>query len=206
MERYARTDLAGDGNGVSGTLRSRLTQLYAQSRIIVDRFQTEVSRDDWHPFVPATYEVVEQALAPFPRGLKFLEWGSANGTITIMADMLGFEAFGIEIDPQLVLLAQQLARRFDSAAQFATGSFLPAGYRWESPTGDGRLGTIGQGESAYQTLGQPLTAFDVVFAYPWGGEEPIMLDVMQRYGREDACLLLQGADGILTFRGGERVA
>jgi hypothetical protein len=138
-------------------------------------------------------------------GLRFLEWGSATGTITIMADMLGFTAAGIELDAELAQLARALAARFGSAAQFATGSFLPAGYRWKSATGDRRLGTIGQGTSGYQVLRQPLEEFDVVFAYPWGGEEPIMHDVMRRYGRKDAHLLLQGADGVEIYRGGSRV-
>ena len=36
------------------------------------------------------------------RAVSFLEWGSGTGVITIMADMLGFEAYGIEINPALV--------------------------------------------------------------------------------------------------------
>ena len=45
--------------------------------------------------------------------------------------------------------------------------------------------------------------FDVVFGYPWDGEAPLMRDVMQRYGRSDALLLLYGVDGrIRTYRGG----
>jgi hypothetical protein len=48
----------------------------------------------------------------------------------------------------------------------------------------------------------------VVFGYPWGGEAPVMLDVMQRYGRPDAVLLLYNSDGhVETYRGGrERLA
>lgn len=173
---------------------------------MVDRFQAVVRQYGWHPFVPARYEPVEQALASLRRPhLRFLEWGSANGTITIMADMLGFAAFGIELDPQLTLLARDLAKRFGSAAQFVTGSFLPDDYRWESATGDRRLGTIGHGASAYPMLRRPLDKFDVVYAYPWGGEEPIMLDIMRRYGRKDAYLLLQGADDVQMYRAGVRL-
>jgi hypothetical protein len=110
-----------------------------------------------------------------------------------------------EIDADLARIARELADRFGSAAEFATGSFLPAGYRWKSDTGDRRLGTIGQGMSGYQILRQPLEDFDVVFGYPWGGEEVIMHDVMRRYGSKDAHLLLQGTNGVEIYRDGKRV-
>ena len=78
-------------------------------------------------------------------GLKFLEWGSASGVITIMADMLGFEAYGIELDESLVNTSRTLATTFESNARFAAGSFLPAGYVWRPAGGDGRIATIGDG-------------------------------------------------------------
>jgi hypothetical protein len=124
------------------------------------------------------------------------EWGSAMGVNTILADLLGYEAYGIEIDPGLVATARALAARFDSRAVFAVGSFLPAGYTWRSASGDSRLGTIGQAPSAYYELGHALDDFDVVFGYPWSGEEPIMHDVMRRYGRRGARLLMHGAAGV----------
>jgi len=46
-----------------------------------------------------------------------------------------------------------------------------------------------------------------VFGYPWGGEEAVMLDVMQRYGRSDALLLLYDSDNSLrVYRGGRMSA
>jgi hypothetical protein len=35
--------------------------------------------------------------------------------------------------------------------------------------------------------------FDLVFAFPWSGEEPVMRDVMHRYGNRGARLPLYGA-------------
>ena len=44
-----------------------------------------------------------------------------------------------------------------------------------------------------------------MFGYPWGGEAPVMRDVMQRYGRPDALLLLFDADGsVQAYRGGRQ--
>jgi hypothetical protein len=174
---------------------------------IWDRFDSSVRQHGFHPFVAADYECVLHALVALRGpGQRFLEWGSATGVITIMADLLGFEAYGIELDRELVGIARGLAERYDSGARFAVGSFLPAGYRWRPSTGDGRLGTIGDGVSAYPELGHPLEDFDLVYAYPWSGEEPLMLDVMRCYGGKGARLLLHGdaAPGVRVYRGGRR--
>jgi hypothetical protein len=55
-------------------------------------------------------------------------------------------------------------------------------------------------------LGRALEDFDVVFGYPWGGEKPIMLDVMQQYGGRDALLLLHDTnEGVRAYRGGREI-
>lgn len=193
-------------DGVDAALRARLAMLSDEGWEIWNRFDTEVRQHSWHPFVAADYERVLTALLALRRpGTRFLEWGSATGVITIMADLLGFEAYGIELDPDLVAIARDLAERWDSGAQFAAGSFLPAGYRWKPRNGDDRIGTIGEGASGYVELGRPLEDFDVVYAYPWNGEEPMMHDLMRCYGGSGARLLLHGGtEGVRVFRDGRR--
>jgi hypothetical protein len=179
-------------------LQARLSSLIEEGWEIWDRFDREVRDHHWHPFVAADYDRVLSSLLDLRApGLRFLEWGSATGVIAIMADLLGFEAYGIEIDPDLVHIARDLASRHGSSARFEVGSFLPAGYEWRSKNGDGRRGTIGHGDSAYPGLGHPLEDFDLVYVYPWTGEEPMMHDLMRCYGRPGARLLLpNNRDGI----------
>jgi hypothetical protein len=185
---------------LDAALQTRITRLFEEGQELWNRFDTEVRQREWHPFVPAEYSTVLRALLHLRNpGLRFLEWGSASGVITIMADLLGYEAYGIEIDAQLVGMARELATRFQSNARFATGSFLPAGYTWISKTRDRRLGTIGEGVSAYLELGRPLEDFDLIFGYPWDGEAPIMHDVMQRYGGRGARLLVNATEGVLVY-------
>jgi hypothetical protein len=188
-------------------LRQRLTAVAEEGRDLWHRFDHEVRQKRWHPFVPADYDAVLVALAAARGpGLRFLEWGSAAGVITILADLLGFEAYGIELDDALVAVARELAARHGSGARFQAGSFIPAGYRWRPRDGDGRIGTLGVGTSAYPALGHPLDDFDVVFAYPWGGEEALMVDLMRQYGAPDALLLLQqGNEGVVRYRRGRRI-
>jgi SAM-dependent methyltransferase len=189
-----------DRSELDPSLRARLTALCDEGWEIWSRFDQDDGREEWHPFVPVEYDRVLQTLlslrAPAQR---FLEWGSATGVVAIMADMLGFEAYGIELDADLVEIARRLAEKYDSGARFAAGSFLPTGYRWMPPDGDGRLATIGHGPSAYPMLGLPLEEFDLVYGYPWSGEEPMMRDLMRCYGGRNARLILQGAGGSQVY-------
>jgi len=181
--------------GPDAPLSERLAALMEEGREIWRRFDREVRQQEWHPFVPADYErALGRLRSLYAPGRRFLEWGSATGVITIMADLLGYEAYGIEIDAQLVEVARGLAERYGSRARFAVASFLPAGYEWKPRHGDPRLGTIARGPSGYLELGHPLEDFDVVWAYPWSGEEPIMRDVMVRYGSPTGVLILHESE------------
>lgn len=194
------TQPAGD----DAALHARLDALCADGWALWEEFERTARGPDFHPFVPADYGALRAALLALRApGRRWLEWGSASGTITVMADLMGFEACGIELDAALVATARALAERHGSRARFVAGSFLPAGYRWRTRDGDARTGTIGDGPSGYLQLGHPLEDFDVVYGYPWAGEAPLMLDLMRRYGRADAVLLLNDAvDGVRAYPGG----
>jgi hypothetical protein len=192
---------------IDASLRARLTALCAEGWALWDRFDEEVRAHRFHPFVAAEYDVVVDALIQH-RGpnLRFLEWGAATGVIAIAADLLGFDSYAIELEPDLVSTARALAAKFESSAKFVVGSFLPTGYQWRSRDGDGRTGTLGTGQSGYRELGYALDDFDVVFGYPWDGERELMLDLMSRYGRADAILLLNHvANGVVAYRGGRKL-
>ena len=198
---------AGATEVTDETLERRLDAVSADGWEIWQQFDQTYRQRHFHPFVPADYDVTRKLLASLRApGRRFLEWGSATGIITIMADMMGFDASGIEIDPGLVATARDLAARHRSAARFVVGSFLPAGYSYRTRDGEGRTGTIADGPSGYLELGHPLDDFDVVFGYPWTGEQGVMLDVMQRYGRPDALLLLYDSDNTARIYRGGRTA
>lgn len=180
-------------------LFARLRALCEEGLAISARFDG-LQKGEWHSFVPADYDtVLADLLSIRERGGRFLELGSATGVIAIMADLLGFEACGIEIAPELVTEARGLAQRFESGARFATGSYLPVGYRFESKTGDSRMGTVGVSGSAYAELRYELADFDWVYAYPWPGETEVVRDVMRRCAAPGAQLLLHGYAGGLEF-------
>ena len=111
----------------------------------------------------------------------FLELGSGVGAITIVADLLGFDAYGIELEPALIEASWDLAERFGSKATFAEGSFVPPSYRDELALQSVDFLTITEGADAYAELGLALDDFDVVYGYPWPGEEEWMQELVRSH-------------------------
>jgi hypothetical protein len=145
-------------------------------------------------FVPGDYAgtyrllraIAESSLA---RGTRFCEWGSGFGVVTGLAAALDYEAYGIEVEGELVDSARQLADDFDLPAEFVHGSFVPRGaedrvhkagtYSWFTTEGD----------YAYEELGLDPDDFDVVYAYSWPDEEAVVADLFDRYAGVGAVLV-----------------
>ncbi|MBK9129928.1 MAG: hypothetical protein IPM13_19440 [Phycisphaerales bacterium] len=66
--------------------------------------------------------------------------------------------------------------------------------------------TVREGEAAYRELGLDLADFDLVYAFPWPGEEERFLEMVRVCGRRDTLLLIYGAsDGYQLFERGRRI-
>ncbi|MDA1265702.1 MAG: hypothetical protein O2816_11540, partial [Planctomycetota bacterium] len=63
----------------------------------------------FHGFIPADHRSAHDRLVlEGGRHDSFLELGSGIGLITILADLCGYDAYGIEIDPELYELSYAL--------------------------------------------------------------------------------------------------
>jgi hypothetical protein len=71
---------------------------------------------DCFDFVPSDYELVWRTLDGLTRG-RFCEWGSGFGIATGLAEMLGFEAMGIEINARIADASRQLLTDFGLSAR-----------------------------------------------------------------------------------------
>ena len=58
-------------------------------------------------------------------GTLFCEWGSGFGVVALLASLHGFDAHGIEIQPDLVEFAEQLAEEFACDVRFVQGTYVP---------------------------------------------------------------------------------
>ena len=145
-------------------------------------------------FVPSDFVRVYEALRAIRRnvlapGNLFCEWGSGLGVVTILAAKLGFCACGIELEAELVEGARGLANEFGAEVEFVCGTLIPAGGEvYADRTTDSAWLGMG-GADAYEELELDACDFDVIFAYPWPGDEAVIEDLFEEYAAAGALLL-----------------
>lgn len=153
-------------------------------------------------FVPSDFPTVYQALrnltgSGLATGPRFCEWGSGFGVVTCLAAWLGLEAYGIEIDGDLVRAARQLAADFGVRAEFLQDSFIPPGSERSLDAGEVAAWLTVQPSTVHEEWGLDPEDFDLIFAYPWPDEEQVIDDLFQRHAAPGALLL--------TYHGREEV-
>ena len=85
--------------------------------------RSRFSSVDCFDFVPSNYELVWRTLDALPRG-RFCEWGSGFGLVTGIAELLGFDASGIELDERLADVSRKLLNDYQLSARIITGSYF----------------------------------------------------------------------------------
>ena len=161
-------------------------------------------------FVPSVPERVFAVLAEvttrhLPPKRVFCEWGSGFGTATCLAALLGYEAYGLEIDEELVRLSRAIARRLGIQVTMLCTSFLPAGYA-ASAGGDGVALVTPASVSDYPDTaaareplrydGMEIAIADIglFFAYPWPEERELMRQLFEAVARAGALLVVYHTD------------
>jgi hypothetical protein len=159
-----------------------------------------------HGFVPSDFVAVHLALRAIVDGSvapgnTLCEWGSGLGVVASLATMLGFDAWGIEIDHELVTASEALADEFDLPVSFVCGNFIPPGSEGcADDMGDLAWLAMG-GANAYEEMGLDTEDFDVIFAYPWPGEEHVIAEMFDRHAAVGAVLLTHhGLEGMRLRR------
>ena len=174
-----------------------------------DFFEAELDRR-YPRYLPSNPEKVFAAIATLKesgilRGDVFCEWGSGFGIATCMASLLGFKAYGIEIEDGLVKLSTELAQDLSIPAEYLCTSYLPEGYEECEGIGGKDLlppqattsgGAIIDTTPLYDGLDPG--EVDLFFVYPWPGQEEIMMTLFDEVASEDAILLIYQADGETT--------
>lgn len=135
-----------------------------------------------------------------PLGDKFIEWGSGFGVATGIAALLGYEATGIEIQEALVEKAEALLSDQGIEAECIATSFVPDGYLiYEAVSGydivpDGSFGHHAESAPHYEGMETPINEIDLFFAYPWPGEQEMMLKLFDAVAGEGAILIAYFGD------------
>jgi hypothetical protein len=133
-------------------------------------------------------------------GHWFCEWGSGFGVTACLAALLEFDAWGIEIEGELVDGARRLAGDFDLPVEFVCGSFIPAGDDVFAEAAAACAWLTDTAGGGHEEIGLAPEEFDVIFAYPWPDEEPLTAALFEQYGREGAVLMTYEEAGGLRLR------
>ena len=149
-------------------------------------------------FVPSDYVSVYHALravaeADVVCGNSFCEWGSGLGVVASLAALVGFDAYGIEIDRDLFDASLELAEDFGIRVEFMNGSFISQGADDLVDRAfmdcDGGLSLEPHADHAYDELGLEVRDFDVVFVFPWPNDEELTAELFERFAARGALLL-----------------
>jgi hypothetical protein len=169
------------------------------------------NHDDQAPrFVPSVPERVwavleEVTRRKLPPTRVFCEWGSGFGTATCLAALLGYEAYGLEVDAELVRLSRAMARRLGIPVTMLCTNFLPAGYAayagmdgaalvTPASVGDHHETAETQGPLHYDGMEIAIADIGVFFAYPWPEERALMRQLFEAVARAGALLVVYHTD------------
>ena len=166
-------------------------------------------------FVPSEAELVYAAIdcvtrQGLPPGPVFCEWGSGFGTGACLAALLGYEAYGIEIEPELIDISRQMASELDIPAEFLCASYIPEGFETYAGVGGVDLAPFWPytypSEAAdaglhYDGMPFDIAEIDLFFAYPWPEEQELMQKLFDAVAMEGAILIAyHSAKEICVFR------
>ena len=168
-------------------------------------------------FVPSVPERVfavleEVTTRNLPPNRVFCEWGSGFGTATCMASLLGYEAYGLEIEEALVMLSRAIARRLGIPVEIICASIFPEGY--DSSCGvdgavlvtpeswsDHNANDEDRGPLRYDGMEIAIADIGLFFAYPWPEERELMQQLFDAVAMEGAILVVYHTDkDIRVFR------
>jgi SAM-dependent methyltransferase len=146
-------------------------------------------------FVPSVPEIVFSVLEEvtkrhLPPNRVFCEWGSGFGTATCMASLLGYKAYGIEIEADLVRLSRAIARRLRIPVEIICTSMFPQGY-----------GSYSGRPLRYDGMDIDIAEIGLFFVYPWPEERELMQELFEAVAAAGAILVAYYTDkNVCVFR------
>jgi len=178
----------------AGPLPERVATFIHAANQRIDTFYETRWKKPIIAFVPSDLEAAWRTFDALARsklapGRSFVEWGCGFAAVAGVASLTGFRACGIEIERQLVDEARKLMRDHQLEVEIVHGNFVP--------TDAGELGDCNVeftwlaegGPDGHDALGLDPRDFDVVFAYPWPGEEKVLHRLFDAYGETEALLV-----------------
>ncbi|EMB14677.1 hypothetical protein [Rhodopirellula europaea] len=170
----------------------------------IEAFQDRWDRPQIELFVAADYLHVYQTMrwvaeSQMLNNSRFVEWGCGFAAITWLAAAVGWDAIGIESEPELIRQGKTTLSDWQETLasipksgptpELVRGNFLPEGS--ETLAEDPTLPSLGHSiESAYSSIGLDVEDFGIFYSYPWPGEDDFHEYVFHRYAAYGAVMVL----------------
>lgn len=190
------------------TLPENVASFIANTEARIDQlFATEQNKRTPR-FLPSDPALFYNALAyitdeKIPVGKTFCEWGSGLGVNTSIASLLGYDAYGLEIETSLVKIAEELAA--DNAvpsATFVATSYIPEGIEtFKAIDGTDLVDPDtppSHDDLSYEGLPHSADEFDVIFNYPWPGDQDFSHKFFEHIAAEGTVIITYYGDGEIT--------
>ena len=170
----------------------------------IQGFQVRTRKQPVKGFHPSDFEDAYQWLfnlrSRFPANARprFCEWGSGFGVISYLAQCLGYNVTAIESDPELFQAAQHWQGQVGATFTHLNGSFIPPGFldQYHPPSDSPKNSQQGQTlwldldtHSVFEPDNPAASEFDLVYAYPWPGEEEFIFELFDYASKPGALLL-----------------
>lgn len=166
-------------------------------------------------FIPSDAIAIYNALdfitsEDFPLGRVYCEWGSGYGIGSCFAALLGYEAYGIEIETELATASEELANDFGINIQIINSDYMPEGFECGNGIGGAELvrseqQVFGYGNcdevARYEGMDHGLDEVDLFFIYPWPGEQEFVQEFFHAVAADGAILLAYyGENDLCAYR------
>ncbi len=191
---------------IDGVIPPEAKRLIADGQSRVEEFLRCHGDEGYASFVPSDFSRVYTALLELCQrdlatGDMFCEWGSGMGIVAMLASMFDFDAFGIEIEPALVEEAERLADDHEMVVSFACGSYVQASDEaMVDALDEANIMTHGGGDG-YEVLGFDPDDFDVIYAFPWPGEQKLIERLFDSVASVGALLMTyNGIEDVIVYR------
>ena len=196
-------------------LPARVTRIIDESDTHIDRLFSTGENRRIPKYIPSDPALFYRALEfitdrDLPLGRVFCEWGSGFGVCACLAAELGYESYGIEIDPGLAAASQEFIKALGAGVRILETSYVPDGYESYSGIGgeylikDDHLSATPAtvvSELSYEGMNHDIADIDVFFVYPWPMEQEFMQDLFDEIAVEGAILVTYHKAGeICAFR------
>nr|WP_255712825.1 hypothetical protein [Rhodopirellula sp. JC740] len=157
-------------------------------------------------FVTCDFHLLDQAMTWIQQnhllaGNRFCELGAGFAAGAMLASLRGMESVGIEIEPNLVSAAQDVADELHNDAQIYCGSIVPRDVEELAEISLEVRNVTTDEDDVYDEIGLELDDFDLFFAFPWPGEQGFFETLVDARGSVGALLLTyRGRDGMHLLR------